>query len=322
MVKVQRCWPTTLGLQEHLGSFIMDLVANLDGDHCRMCFMMELCHSCGWMCFMELCLGNDVYMCDIVHICIWPRFWCNRNNISIIITIDSRKCSISDGLSKLLVIWNQPVVMIVTISPHSTIVMERSSSSHSMLDRCWYCYQHRRIEQWPVVLVTALALDHNTDRRWYLCHLRWVVCRTDVVVPVITTGSCITPVVVHDQVPLDRDLTWWWSNCQHRRMVRWSSGDDQYLHWRATSGDQFDFHQRGPKLSVKGGLEPAVINCLKYWSPDGPCLRPPHSLPTSTSTSSTHYKRRCGSRWRSSPNISKLSSYTKAQGVALEVVVG
>jgi hypothetical protein len=43
--------------------------------------------------------------------------WCNRNNISIIIIIDSRKCRITDGLYKSLVIWNRPVVMVAATPP-------------------------------------------------------------------------------------------------------------------------------------------------------------------------------------------------------------
>ena len=32
-----------------------------------LCSQRRTCHSCGWMCFMELCLGSDVY---IMTLCI------------------------------------------------------------------------------------------------------------------------------------------------------------------------------------------------------------------------------------------------------------
>ena len=87
---------------------------------------------------------------DIVYM-YTTRVWFNQNIFYIIITIDSEKYSISDGLSKSLVIWNQPVVMTVTTSPH---VMERASPPHSTPDRRWYRHQHHWIERRPVVLVT------------------------------------------------------------------------------------------------------------------------------------------------------------------------
>jgi hypothetical protein len=128
-------------------------------------------------------------------------------------------------------------VIIVTTPPHSTAVMERASPPHSAPDRCWNRHQHRRIERGPAVLITTS--DHNTDRRWCLGHFCRMVCRTDVVIPVITAGSSVTPAVLRYQVLPDHDLTRRWSNRQHRRVVRWSCGDDPYLRRCATGGDQW-----------------------------------------------------------------------------------
>lgn len=45
-----------------------------------LCFQMA-CHSCGLMCFMELCLGRGVYV-SILCICMRPRFGVIENAVS------------------------------------------------------------------------------------------------------------------------------------------------------------------------------------------------------------------------------------------------
>jgi hypothetical protein len=173
------------------------------------------------------------------------------------------------------------VVMIVTKVPHSTAVMERDSPLHSMPDRCWYRHQHRQIDSMTAVLITTSAPDRNTDRWWCLDHLCRMVCWTDIVVPVSTAGSSITPAVVCDHVPLDRDLMRRFSNRQHHRMVCWFGAEvtsstagwyaDPAVMTNTSAGMQlavsdspstYTNEAQNRRLSVRGGLEPTVINFL------------------------------------------------------------
>lgn len=185
-----------LGCKRTFGSLIMDLVVNLDGDYI-LSYVFYGSHSCGWKCFMEMCLGSDVYM--LWH-CVYVY-------------------DLGSGVIEII------FLLLLQWGPNHWW-FERASPPHSTR---WYCRQHRPIEWRPTVLVTTSMLGHNTNFRWCLDHRYQMVHRTGVVVPIITARSPITPAVVTRPSAAGSCFGTVVSNRQHRRIIHWSGGDDQYL---------------------------------------------------------------------------------------------
>jgi hypothetical protein len=130
--------------------------------------------------------------------------------------------------------------------------------------------------------------------------------------------------VAHPGVPLH---SWFLSWCIQR--LRWSSlGSLSPLSftWRAKTNFITDLPTKELTYLPRNHTIRDPSSTIGWWRGSGSKDRPmplgvarcslasnrPSPLPTSTPAPSTHYKGRCGARWRSSPTIPKHSKLSKA----------